>query len=529
MSVHPATPASALADAVARTRQSYDEAPYTSAPLRRAHPARMAANARFLGLAAPDASHARVLEIGCASGGHVIPLAAALPRAQFVGVDLSPVQIADGRARIARLGLTNIALAERSLADLGPADGSFDFIVCHGVYSWIPEPLRDDLLRVCKERLSPLGVAMISFNVLPGWRLFQMARDSMQLHAAIQADPPNRAAQTRELFALLARESQDKHSYGHFWRNDAARMTAGDDAYLAHELFEDSNAPCTFSDFAARAGAHGLAYLCESALAANHAQSLAPDAAATIETLAKGESAAREQYIDIFSGRGFREALLVHAERALLIDRAMDHADIEEFDLIGALALAARPAEGAPGRYLYSDTDEGVVIDDPAVIAPLNRLIARLPASSRLEDIAPAAATPAAERKAVAQALLRLVKFGHLSISTLPIVCAARLAERPKAWSLAVSDARQTAASASLRHAPVKLEPLQRLLLPLLDGAHARADLLKFALDLAVSGAMRIAGPDGPIEGRDKLEAALGPAIERALGGLLRQGVLLAE
>src|SRR5579871_3023876 len=163
-----------LGEQVARTRASYDEIPYASQPLVRQQPARLAAAALWFGLTAPRASTARVLEIGCASGGHIIPLAALWPEACFIGVDLSPAQIAAGNARIDRLGLRNISLSARSLEAIGVDDGDFDFIVCHGVYSWIPAPLREVLLRTIAERLRPEGVASVSFNVLPGWRLFQI-------------------------------------------------------------------------------------------------------------------------------------------------------------------------------------------------------------------------------------------------------------------------------------------------------------------------------------------------------------------
>src|SRR5207244_3797320 len=152
----------------------------------------------------------------------------------FLGVELSGVQIATGEARRQRLGLGNVELRADSFEALGEADGAFDFIICHGVYSWIPEPLRDGLLRVIQARLAPDGLAMVSFNVLPGWRLFQIARDAMLLHAAMSDDPSRRAAETRALFAALAAESANKHTYGKFWRDEAQRMAAGGDAYLAH-------------------------------------------------------------------------------------------------------------------------------------------------------------------------------------------------------------------------------------------------------------------------------------------------------
>ncbi|MBV9290101.1 MAG: methyltransferase domain-containing protein, partial [Hyphomicrobiales bacterium] len=255
------TSSAALREALARTRASYDATPYESFPLIRQQPARMAAAALWFGLEAPHAGTARVLEIGCASGGHIIPLAAQWPEARFLGVDLSPAQIAAGEGRIARLGLGNIALRAGPFSDVSAADGEFDFIVCHGVYSWIPEVLRADLLRLVRERLKPEGVAAISFNVLPGWRLFQIARDSLFLHASLQNDPSGRDAQACELLDALAGESNDQYTYGRFWREEARRLSAGGEAYIAHEIFEDDNAPLTFVDFCAALKAHGLAYL----------------------------------------------------------------------------------------------------------------------------------------------------------------------------------------------------------------------------------------------------------------------------
>ena len=347
MTVSPSSPD--MSEALARTRASYDETPYASHPLSRQQPARLAAAALWFGLTAPSARTARVLEIGCASGGHIIPLAALWPEARFVGVDISPVQVAAGNARIERLGLANIVLSARSFDEIGASDGVFDFIVCHGVYSWIPAALRETLLRIIAERLAPDGVASVSFNVLPGWRLFQIARDSLLVHARLQNDPAARGRQARELLERLSAESNNRYTYGQFWRDDARRIAAGGDAYIAHEMFEDDNEPLTFTDFCAALDRHGLTYVGECNVAANREDGMAPAGAETIRALARGDDRAREQYLDIFSGRGFREAVITHGPRAGMIRRDIRRDMMEALPFRRAAAIDGDPAVGDLG------------------------------------------------------------------------------------------------------------------------------------------------------------------------------------
>ena len=518
-----------LSEAIARTRASYDEIPYASQPLSRQQPARIAATALWFGLTTPSARTARVLEIGCASGGHIIPLAAAWPEARFVGVDLSPAQIAAGNARVERLDLANIALSARSLDDIGAHDGAFDFIICHGVYSWIPEPLRETLLRVVAERLAPEGVAAVSFNVLPGWRLFQIARDSLLLHARLQNDPRERARQARELLDRLSVESNGRYTYGRFWRDEAPLIAAGGDAYIAHEMFEDDNTPLNFSDFCDALDRHGLTYVGECNVAANREEGMAPAAAATIRTLARGDDRAREQYLDIFSGRAFREAVITHRLRAGAIRRDIRRDVIYTLHFVAPRKLTVIPPSDNASDWRIANGDDGIQIDEEAVAMAVGRLIARLPRSARLEDIAPAATTDPRLRERVADALASLVAFGLCGVSTEAVVCATRLAERPIAWRVAASDARVAGVTVSLRHSPVRLEPLQRLYLPLLDGTRNRDDLLAHALDLAERGEMNVSGPEGRVEGRDNLTARLAPAIDRCLQSLLKLGLLEGE
>ena len=97
----------------------------------------------------------RVLELGCTDGGNLLPMAATLPRSSFLGIDLSGRQIAAGQKMIERLGLENVELRQMDIADVGEDFGTFDYIICHGVYSWVPPPVQDKILEICARRLAP--------------------------------------------------------------------------------------------------------------------------------------------------------------------------------------------------------------------------------------------------------------------------------------------------------------------------------------------------------------------------------------
>ena len=75
--------------------------------------------ATLLDLNPPSVEACRVLEIGCACGGNIIPMAESLPQSQFVGIDLSERQIAIGQRAIERLSLQNIELVAMNLMDVG--------------------------------------------------------------------------------------------------------------------------------------------------------------------------------------------------------------------------------------------------------------------------------------------------------------------------------------------------------------------------------------------------------------------------
>ena len=72
---------------------SYDEVAYESVPIIGTHPDRLSTLAQLMGVETPALATCRVLELGCAGGGNLVPMALQFPGAQFTGVDLSAVQV----------------------------------------------------------------------------------------------------------------------------------------------------------------------------------------------------------------------------------------------------------------------------------------------------------------------------------------------------------------------------------------------------------------------------------------------------
>ena len=180
---------------------AYDRVRYPSLLYAKTRPATMGAIAALMGRKAPPPGTARVLEIGCGEGLNLLAMAIAAPGAAFVGVDLAPSAVAQARDTAARCGAGNAVFHALDLARIDGAFGDFDFIVAHGVYAWTPDPVRTALMRVIGERLTPDGLAFVSFNARPGSRIREAVRDMLMTVTDRVEDP---AAKVEIARAFLA-------------------------------------------------------------------------------------------------------------------------------------------------------------------------------------------------------------------------------------------------------------------------------------------------------------------------------------
>src|SRR5207248_3084458 len=123
--------------------------------------------------------------------------------------------------------------------------GCFDYIICHGVYSWVPPEVQRKILDTCARQLSPDGVAFVSYNTYPGWFVRQMVRELMLYHAGQFAEPRERVRQGRALVDFLAQAvaPEPGSTYVATLQGAAEALKQNPDSYVLHEYLEEVNEP----------------------------------------------------------------------------------------------------------------------------------------------------------------------------------------------------------------------------------------------------------------------------------------------
>lgn len=325
---------------------TYDEVPYPSAVFPQTHPNRLAVIAELLGLNPAPPDRCRVLEVGCGDGLNLIALAHAFPQIHVEGFDLAASAIQRGLAIVRGLGLSNVRLTVADLLDYQP-DGVFDYIIAHGLFSWVPEDARRRLLDICQRALAPQGVAFISYNALPGFHARRLVRDALRFHTAHFTDPKTKIEQAQAMLTLML-DRRPRDEYTALLCHEAAWIVNNDNtAVLFHDDLAEINEPFLFQDFMARAERHGLQFLAEADFHEMSIEEFPPRVSTVLRPM---NVLQREQYMDFLKCRRFRQTLLVHAEAA--IDRAL---------LAERLSTMLISTEAWPDRSVI-DLSEGVPV-----------------------------------------------------------------------------------------------------------------------------------------------------------------------
>jgi SAM-dependent methyltransferase len=459
----------------------YDEVSYKSAPVRLTHPDHLATMAALYGLAAPPVATCRVLELGCGSGANLIPMAAVLPDAKFLGVDLAAIPIAQAQRLSRDLHLTNIELRQMDILAIDPSAGEFDYIIAHGVYSWVPPQVSDKILAICSEHLAPGGVAYVSYNVFPGCHLRAIMRGMLEYQTRAVRDPELKLRHAYALLNFLAASNPKVPAL----REELNSIRSLDPSVVFHDDLAPVNHPVYFHQFMEHAGAHGLQFLSEAEYYSMQPVGFDSETVRTLKLLGAGDRVQEQQYLDFLKCRRFRQTLLCRREARLDPSPAVGRVTQ------CGISCPARPASGE--MELFADaaeefrTDDGasMTTNNPFARAAIRFIAERWPLAVQFRDLLngleemPGIAGKV-ESEAVADVLLKSYACGLLDLHLVPSRFTLEPGEKPRAFSVARLQAQSGSLVTTLRHTTVEVGDLRgRRLISLLDGSRGRAALLR--------------------------------------------------
>ena len=460
----------------------YDQVLYPGFPYAQSHPDRLATLATLFGMEPAPVEHCRVLELGCGDGGNLLPMAFRFPDSTFVGFDLAEMPIAKGREPIAALGLKNLRLEAADILALGEELGEFDYIIAHGVYSWVPEAVRDKLLAIAHDHLAPQGIAYVSYNALPGCYVRRMIRDMMLFHLRNVSDPEVRLKEALEFLRMLASAPESKeNATPALLKQELNSLFERHPQVLFHDELGEIYYPLHFTDFMKHAEQHGLQYLAEANAFDMESGKFPAEVREQIERYSKDVRLDREQYMDFLKCRKFRQTLLCRADVPIGDTPSAERVQ-RLYAASPAVAVSAQPdLAGSSAEEFRGPQGAAMKTAHPLAKTAIGHLAEIWPQAIHFDDLlqrsSERTAQPA-DPKALSEILLATYRAGLVELHAYALGCVSKPGNHPSTTALVRWQAQHGHTVTTLRHTTIEATGgIETRLLTLLDGTRDRATL----------------------------------------------------
>ena len=512
---------------------AYDTIRYPAQVYPKLHPSRLGAIARLHGVQVASPKACRLLEVGCGDGLSLVTMAMAYPDSQFVGVDLSQAAIARGNKLRMALGLDNLELLDVDLLSWDPGEAPFDFVIAHGFYSWVPQAVRDRLLALCKQTLAPSGLACISYNALPGCHMRRMLWDMLKFHSGGAQDPVERITRAQEFMDLLKLGLPADSLYATTMQGEIDGLNDRlDPNVLFHDDLAETNDPCTLDHFVRHAREHELSFVAEANYHEMSTRTANEQVRPLLEQIARDDLVAKEQYLDFFTGRRFRQTILCRSQATP--SPSLDQTAIDTLEF--SSNLQPDPSGPGPdGRMRFSLHTSGNALTDNKVIQSILKLCAEIyPQQRGVEELLDAAVVAAGDESDRTEVLENVRQFiaRAFEVGLVELHCdAPGFAERASAHpctsplarlQLEAGETRIT----SLRPSMTDMSDfVTRKLLLASNGQRNRAEILAFVAQSLANAVRDGEATDNVIPSADELDVHLDANLQT----VAKLGLLVAE
>lgn len=453
-------------------------------------PQRMHTLARIFGCNAIDYKSASVLELGCAQGNNIIPLAVKYPQASFVGVDISSAQVAIGQKIITDLGLTNIQLECRNITEIDSEFGKFSYLIANDVFSAVGDEVRQKIFSIVKQNTVADGLAYISYKVLPGWNFTKILRELMLFNVRKENDVKKRLEQAKKVLKLFGeRLKGHNHYYANFVQMEVNNILQLSDGRLSLEYLGKISNPMYVFEFLQQASKHELVYLSDALIYNNHFRNSIPFSREEIEQVLHANNYTEMmQYSDFLLNRQYRRTILCHAEQKInrqVMPDTMQNMHVRAFGkiTINNMTVAGISAHGDNSYNNQQNTEQHEVDEKFIKIAEeLNRQKGN---TISYQNLFKQSIKDITERPIFDKLLLRLYHDGYVDVSSEVGLYTTKVSAKPVATKLARYYAAHFDFVITQLHETTKLTLIERFVLQRLDGTksldNVAAELLQAA------------------------------------------------
>ena len=483
-----------------------------SYPFLQSHPAHLRTLAQLFGLKdAVEISKSKVLELGCGSGGNLIPMAYEYPNASFLGLDTSPEKVELANKQVKELGLKNIEFKVVAFNKIDESYNDFDYIIAHNIFSLVSEEEQDNILKLCKERLSKNGVSYIGYNTLPGENLVRSVRDMMKYHADGFKETTDKAMQARLLLDFIKDATKDTDTpYANILKSEADLLANYSNHKLSEELLNDQNTAFYFSEFMLKASKNKMQYLADANLPSMYVGNLSEDVSKRLAEI--GDIIRTEQYMDFVVNRRFRATLLCHQDVKLKRDIGFE--DIRDFHM--SMYVAPEKAEKdvdlmddkeSLSFKVYSINGENALTTTSPIMKATLYSFAESISEFKIGDIATDASKKLKKisvediKQAFSVSAPELVLSGYLHITAEPKKFVLNISEKPKVSDIARMQAASPEMSwvTNMRHERYPLNPFEKYMIALLDGKNTKDQVVKAMVEYVTKGELQLLTGDDVI------------------------------